>query len=129
MDERDLRTARLPTPAEPPNRPARSQACNDDVVIGVVRAQMMDVQNAVEACSLPRAWTVEYSDMLMANEDDRLGQEVDLPFGIQNGLRIWTGTRIRPTAIAVQHTITRTGHTAIAQTTPCTAAGELRHQL
>jgi hypothetical protein len=65
----------------------------------------------------------------MTNEDDRLGQEVDLPFGIQNGLRIWTVTRIRPAAIAVQNTITRTGHTAIAQTTPCTSAGELRHQL
>jgi hypothetical protein len=66
VDERDLRTARLPTPAEPPDRPARSPAC-DDVVIGVVRAQMMDAQNEVEACNLPRAWKVEYSDMLMAN--------------------------------------------------------------
>ncbi len=87
MDERDLRTARLPTPAEPPDRPARSPAC-DDVVIGVVRARMMDVQNEVEACNLPRAGKVEYSDMLIANEDDRLGQKVDLPFGIKNGLRI-----------------------------------------
>jgi hypothetical protein len=65
--------------------------------------------------------------MLIANEDDRRGQEVDLPFGIQNGLRIRTGTRIRPAAMAVQHTISRTGHTEIAQTTPCTSAGELRH--
>ncbi len=65
----------------------------------------------------------------MANEDDRLGQEVDLPFGIQNGLIIRTGTRIRHAAMAVQHTVTRTGHTAIAQTTPCTSAGELPHQL
>ncbi len=126
MDERDLRMAT--TLAEPPDRPARSPAC-DDVVIGVVRAQMMDTQNEVEACNLPQAWKAEYSDMLMANEDDRLGQEVDLPFGIQNGLRIWTGTRTRATTMAVQHTITRTGHTAIAQTTPCTSAGELRHQL
>ncbi len=94
-----------------------------------MRAQMMDAQNEVEACNLPRAWKVEYSDMLMANEDDRLGQEVDLPFGIQNSLRIWTGTRIHPAAMAVKHTVTRTGHTAIAQTTPCTSAGELRHQL
>jgi hypothetical protein len=78
---------------------------------------------------LPWAWKVEYSTMLMANEDDRLGQEVDLPFGIQNGLRIWTGTRTNPAAMAVQHTVMRTGHTAIAQTTPCTSAGELRHQL
>ncbi len=93
MDERDLRTARLPTPAEPPDRPARSPS-SDDVVIGVV-------QNEVEACNLPWAWKVEYSDMVMANKDDRLGQEVDLPFWIQNGLRIWTGTRIRPAAIAV----------------------------
>jgi hypothetical protein len=46
---------------------------------------MMDTQNEVEACNLPRAWKVEYSDMLMADKDDRLGQEVDLPFGIQNG--------------------------------------------
>jgi hypothetical protein len=73
------------------------------VMIGVVRAQVMDTQNEVEACNLPRAWKVEYSDMLMANEDDRLGQEVDLPFWIQNGLRIWTGTRTRPAAMAVQH--------------------------
>jgi hypothetical protein len=57
VDERDLRTARLPTPAEPPDRPARSPAC-DDVVIGVVRAQMMDAQNEVEAFNLP-AWKVE----------------------------------------------------------------------
>jgi hypothetical protein len=82
----------------------------------------MDAQNEVEACSLPRTWEVEYSDMLMANEDDRLGQEVDLPFGTQNGLRIWTGTRTRPAAMAVQHSVTRTGHTAIAQTTPFTSA-------
>ncbi len=31
VDERDLRTARLPTPAKPPDRPARSPACGDVV--------------------------------------------------------------------------------------------------
>jgi hypothetical protein len=124
VDERDLRTARLPTPAEPPDRPTRSPAC-DDVVRGVERA-MMDAQNKVEACNLPWAWKVEYSDLLMTNEDDRLSQEVDLLFGIKNGLRIWTRTKDPPRGYGSPH---GTGHTAIAQTTPCTSAGELRHQL